>query len=359
MKNRYKSIVIKVGTSVITDEKGNLDLNSIQNLVAQISEVKKQGTDVILVSSGAMGCGRAMLKNAKEDTSSQRQLLAGVGQAYLMQTYSDFFGKHGFLCAQVLALKDNFYTREQYRNMRACFEEALKEKIVPVVNENDVISAKNLMFSDNDELAGLIASMLNSDALLMLTNVDGVYDKNPDDEGAQMLTKVEPGTFNMQECILSEVSKNGNGGMCSKCEIAQKISSMGIPVHISNGRTDGVISSIVSGEDIGTMFIPEKRASVGKRWVGMCEGQEKGSIFLNKCAVEVMHDKAKATSLLPVGVVGVLGDFSKGDIVKICTENGTGIGTGMAECTDEEVRSTMGKKGEKPVVHYDYLFLYT
>jgi len=176
----YNRIVIKIGSNVLTREDGLPDLERISHLVAQISEIKKQGKEVILVSSGAVASGRSLLSvSDKFDAVATRQLFASIGQVKLINTYSELFQKHNLVCAQVLVTKEDFRDRLHYLNMQNCFSILLQHNVVPVVNENDVISVTELMFTDNDELAGLIASMLKADALIILSNVDGIYNGDP------------------------------------------------------------------------------------------------------------------------------------------------------------------------------------
>ncbi len=176
MQFRYKKITIKIGSNILAKSDGTLNVSRIAHLVDQISFLHKNGVEVVLVSSGAVAAGRAVLEPAKKtDAVSQRQLWAALGQVKLISLYSDFFVDHKLICAQVLTTKENFSSRGHYLNMKNCFTTLLDNKVIPIVNENDTISVNELMFTDNDELSGLIASMLNSEALILLTNVDGGF----------------------------------------------------------------------------------------------------------------------------------------------------------------------------------------
>ena len=186
-----KTIIIKIGTNVITTAEGLLDIAIMEHLVGQIVALKKTGIQIILVSSGAMGAGRGLLGISPKETVTNSQLLAAVGQVKLMDTYQKLFEKHHMFCAQILATKEDFRDRQHYLNMRNCFTKLLHDDIIPIANENDVVSVQELMFTDNDELAGMIASMMDVYKLLILTSVDGVYDKDPTQKNAKVIHTVD------------------------------------------------------------------------------------------------------------------------------------------------------------------------
>ena len=348
-------IVIKVGTSVITNDDGLLNSAVLRHIVDQVCELKKQGTHVILVSSGAMAAGRALLKSSgKEESVGKRQMLAAVGQASLMGEYLEAFKDRGYLCAQVLTTKEDFRTRRHYLNMKNCFAALLEDGVVPIVNENDVISVEELMFTDNDELAGLITSMVDADILLLLTSVEGLREGSIED--GTIISVIEPGSAVWKSHITSDTSAFGKGGMRTKCGIAAKLAGSGIAVHIVSGRTHNVVLDALSGKKIGTHFLPDRKASTVKRWIAHAEGTEKGRVTVNKRTVDILRS-GEAVSLLPVGIVAVEGEFEKDDIIRIVSERGEMIGLGKAKYNAERVKELLGKKGEKPLVHYDYLYI--
>lgn len=348
-----KKVVIKVGTNVITKDGGLLDLDSLKNLTNQIAKIKKKGTSVILVSSGAVGAGRGLL-TLSEDTNqvTKRQVLAAVGQIELLKTYKSLFDKHKETCAQVLATKDDFRDRMHYLNMKNCFTGLLENGVIPIVNENDVISVDELMFTDNDELAGLIAGMIDADALFLLSSVDGVLDASC----TTVISEID-GKTPISQCIRPEKSKFGRGGMLTKASIAQKLANMGVTVFVANGRRSHVIPDLIAGKKLGTKFIgaSKKKASSLKRWVATSEGHEKGSVTVDAGAEKIL--KEKISSLLPVGITKVKGEFKKGDLIKIQNSKGTKLGLGMAAYGAKTARAYAGKKGKKALIHYDYLFL--
>jgi glutamate 5-kinase len=364
----YKRIVVKVGTNVITGADRLLDAATMEHLARQIATVQSQGVEVVLVTSGAVGAGRARVAlSDKVDAVSARQIWAAVGQIPLFERYNALFATHGRVCAQVLATREDFRDRTHYLNMKNCFTALLQQGIVPIVNENDVVSVTELMFTDNDELAGLIASMINADALLLLTNVDGIYDAPPSNPAAQLIQTINVQDVrhdasmksSLAQAVSAEKSSFGRGGMLTKYGIAQKCAQTGIAVHIANGKKDATITSILAGKPLGTCFVPQKNASSVKRWIAHARGYEKGMIVINAGAAEKLSAPERASSLLPVGVLKIEGAFEKGDIVKICTADGTTIAHGVAQYGSESARNLIGMKNQKPLVHYDYLFLVT
>ncbi|MFN8670947.1 MAG: glutamate 5-kinase [Candidatus Sericytochromatia bacterium] len=356
--DNYKKIVIKIGTNVLTQDNGLLNLNVIQNLVYQISELKKKGLDVILVSSGAMGAGRSLIKlSDKTNDVVKRQILASIGQPKLINIYSEFFKEQGFICAQILATKEDFRDRTHYLNMKNCFNALLQDNIIPIVNENDVVSITELMFTDNDELAGLIASMMSVDALILLTNVDGIFDGDPKNKDSKVIPLIQPEINKFSNFVSKEKSQFGRGGMITKCGIGHKMSLVGITTHIANGKKENILLELYDKKEIGTKFLLKKEVSNIKKRVALSEGYEKGIIFINNGAKDALLSEDKAHSLLPIGVIKIEGTFEKGDIVKINDENNNNIGLGIVQTTSAKAINQIGKKGQKPLIHYDYLFL--
>ncbi len=352
----YRRIVVKVGTNVITARNGKLDPAILDSLTEQIAALMQGGVEVILVTSGAVGAGRGIVSLSGNLTPVEtRQVLAATGQIRLINAYNSRFEKHGLLGAQLLVTKGDFRDRQHYLNMRTCFEALLAQKIVPIVNENDAVAVTELMFTDNDELSGLIASMLQVDAHIILSNVDGLFDTQT--EGNPVIEEIDPGSKNFSQYIRPGKSEFGRGGMLTKCNIAHKLSRLGITVHIANGTTPGILQTIARGGKTGTKFIAQKPKQSRKRWIALSEGLEKGAVIINQGAKEALTSDERATSLLPVGITGVEGSFKRGDVIRICSEDGKVIGYGMASCTAEKARSTLGLKGHKPVIHYDHLYI--
>ncbi len=354
----YKKIVVKVGSNVIAGGNGLPDVSVMSQLIGQMAHAKARGVEVVLVSSGAVAAGRSLLPvSDKTDPIARRQLLASIGQVKLINTYAQLLQEHSLLCAQILVTKEDFRDRMHYLNMQRCFGTLLQHDIVPIINENDVISVTELMFTDNDELAGLVASMLGADALIILTNVDGIYDRPPKEPGAAVIPVMDAARTDFSAFISAEKSNFGRGGMATKCTIAQKLAKVGIRVHIANGKTPDILDLVLQGQSVGTVFATRPNQSKLKRWVASSEGYTKGLVCINDGARRSLTQTEKAASLLPVGVVRVEGTFQKGDVIKIVAENGDQVGLGRAEYGSETARTRTGQQNQKPLVHYDYLFL--
>ncbi len=339
---------------------GTLNVSRIAHLVDQIALLHKNGVEVVLVSSGAVAAGRAVMSETKKsDAVSQRQLWAALGQVKLISRYSDFFQEDGLTCAQVLTTKENFSSRGHYLNMKNCITTLLENKVIPIVNENDTISVTELMFTDNDELSGLIASMVDSEALIILSNIDGVYNAHPESEGAELIERIEITEKGPKNAISSQRSNFGRGGMLTKFRIAKKVAGDGIGVHVANGtRPDVLIDLLDKSKNLKhTFFVPNKKPSSGvKKWIGYSDGFTKGQIVINEGAAKALISD-KAVSLLPVGIEKIEGEFKKGDLIKITDTNGLLVGMGKASYGSDKIDKEKQTEKQKPVIHYDYLYL--
>ena len=242
MKRR---IVIKIGSNVLTRQDGKLDVTRMSALVDQVAWLRKQDIEVILVSSGAVACGRGELfVDHSLDSVEQRQLFSAVGQVKLVGLYYDLFREFSIHVGQVLTMKENFQPGEQYRNQRACMTVMLENDVLPIVNENDTVSVTELMFTDNDELSGLIAQMMKADSLILLSNIDGIYTGHPDDPSSELIRTVAPCT-DLSKYIQTEKSAFGRGGMQSKYHTASNVQSAGIHVIIANGTRDNILIDLI------------------------------------------------------------------------------------------------------------------
>ena len=354
----YRRLVVKIGSNVLTQDNGLPDLARMEQLVEQIAALKSKGLEVILVSSGAVAAGRSLITvPAKADAVRSRQLLAAVGQVKLLSTYAELFGRHKLLCAQVLVTKEDFRDRQHYLNMRNCFQELLQREVIPIVNENDVISVTELMFTDNDELAGLIAAQLDADALIILTNVDGIFDGDPRLPDSRLIPEIAPTTTGFANFVTAQRSLFGRGGMLTKCHMAHKVAKLGISVHIANGKTTGILPAVLAGTAAHTWFQPSKTASGKKKWLANSQDSAKATVRINAGAQAALTASGKASSLLPVGVVAIEGLFRKGDIVRLADEKGHLLGLGIAEYGSDKALERLGQQHQRPLVHYDYLFL--
>lgn len=356
----YNSVTIKVGSNVLTQSNGMLDYQRIEHLAAQIAQLHKQGTRVVLVSSGAVAAGRSMVKtNGTKDPVSQRQLLSSVGQVKLVNLYSQLFEKHNLTCAQVLVTKQDFSTREHYLNMKNCLSVLLDKGIVPIVNENDAVSVTALMFTDNDELAGLLSSMMNTEALFVLSNVDGIYTGMPGEEGSELVPLIREGRDDLSSYISTTKSNFGRGGMLTKCRVAQKTAASGINVHIANGTRDNIILDLATNPASveHTRFEANSPRPAIKKWMAYAEGFAKAEVVVNTGARSALTGP-KARSLLLAGVVALQGDFKKGDLLRIKDEQGSLIGIGRAQYEKAVAERHLKDERYRPLVHYDYLFIF-
>jgi glutamate 5-kinase len=258
----------------------------------------------------------------------------------------------------VLVTKEDFRDRHHFLNIRTCLQTLLQHNIVPVINENDVVSVTELMFTDNDELASLITSMMDADEMILLSNVDGIYNGNPNDPASKVIPVIAVNSANAGKFITTKKSDFGRGGMVTKYGMAKKVAKSGIPVHLANGTKENVLIKIEAGDEnfVHTCFTAGKKTSSIKKWLAYSEISSKGEIFINEGATKgLLSDKA--TSLLLIGVVKVAGSFQKGDIVKIINHEGLVIGFGKSQYNAETAQKKIGEKHNKPIIHYDYLYL--
>lgn len=357
---RFKRIAIKIGSNVLTGKDGMLDKERMASLVAQIAQLHHNGVEVILVSSGAVASGRGELHlDKKIDAVKSRQLFSAVGQVKLLNNYYELFSKHGISCGQVLTMKECFSTRRLYLNQKQCIEVMLENKVIPIVNENDTVAVTELMFTDNDELSGLIATMMDMEALIILSNIDGIYNGNPADEGTTVIREITAADKDLSKFIQTKKSSFGRGGMITKTNIARKVAKEGITVIIANGTRENILPELLKPQSnvIYTTFTPStKEISSVKKWISHSDGYAKGSLVINEKAKAKLLSE-EAVSLLPIGVVSVEGEFEKDDIVKIVTTEGESIGVGKVSCDSTKARTLAGNKGGRALIHYDYLYL--
>jgi glutamate 5-kinase len=360
MEFRYSKITLKIGSNVLTKSDGTLNVSRIAHLVDQIAFLQKNGVEVILVSSGAVAAGRAVLEPSKKtDAVSRRQLWSALGQVKLISRYSDFFSEHGLTCAQVLATKENFSSRGHYLNMKNCISTLLENKVIPIVNENDAISVTELMFTDNDELSGLIASMVDSQALIILSNVNGLYTAPPENDGAALIPKIGINEKEPPNAISNVRSHFGRGGMLTKFRIAKKLANAGIGVYLANGTKEDILPCLLTFDETPehTYFEPSKKSSSGiKKWIAYSDGFAKSSVFINKGAATALRSD-RAVSLLPVGIIRIENEFKKGDLIKIFDPAGKMLGLGKAQYGSEKVEPEKCSEKQKALVHYDYLYM--
>lgn len=352
-------IVIKVGTQSILSEQGLPRENVLRSIVDQIASTQKQRHKVIFVSSGAVGFGRGIARQHlnKEYGSSieEKQLLASLGQPKLMDIYSEMFLRYGIVTSQLLMTKQDFYTRKHYLNISRLMQITLDhENIIPIVNENDSVAIEELMFTDNDELAGLIAAQINADKLIILSNVEGVYNGHPHETGSVLIGIIDPS--NGWPNISNTKSNQGRGGMVSKLSTARNMSKLGITTHIASINQPNVISRIVAGEHVGTTVLPYRKKSNMKRWIAY--SIPIGKVFINKCLYAILQENKRITSILPIGIESCSGNFIKGDVVEIFGPNKERVGIGIARYDFKKLEEYLGQQNKPVFIHYDYLHIF-
>ncbi|WP_133126862.1 glutamate 5-kinase [Legionella nagasakiensis] len=354
-------IVIKVGTQSILSNDGTLCEATMLELVKQIAFLQQSGHQVVLVSSGAVGSGRKVaeqfLSRRYGSSIGEKQVLASLGQPELMHLYARMFKSHHILASQLLLTKQDFQTRQHYLNIARLLRELLEHKnIIPIINENDSVAIEELMFTDNDELAGLIAAQINADKLIILSIVEGVYLGHPDDVNAQLIKVIDPEL--RWPDISSTKSTLGRGGMHTKLATAKKMSDLGITTHIAGIHQPSVIRRLIQDEPLGTTILPRKKKSNIKRWIAYNDDKQNGAIHVNSCLLTILQEKKRIISILPIGIEQFTGIFKKGDLVEIRTLGNQKIGVGIARYDTNQLRDYLGKKDKPAFIHYDQLHLY-
>lgn len=337
-------IVVKVGTRLLTYKTGKLNLGIIEKLVREIADLKNQGKDVVLVSSGAVGAGIGRLGLKKRPAATEeKQALAAIGQGLLIQIYEKLFAEYGHIVAQVLLTREDLEDRRRYINSRNTLLHLLKYGAIPIINENDTISTEEIEFGDNDKLSALVTTLINSDLLIILTTIDGLYTANPDlDPEATCISMVEGITPDIRNFAGKTGEMLAKGGMATKIDAAEITTASGIDMVIANGYEVNVIKRILEGEQLGTFFCsrPEQLRS-RKRWIAFTQ-KIKGSIYVDKGAEYALKEEGK--SLLPIGVIKVEGHFCKGETVSILDGKGNEIARGLVNYNAEELQQIIGRK---------------
>jgi len=354
-QNRSKGVlVVKVGTQVLLDSDNELDLNVLRRFSSEIALLKREGWQVVLVSSGAVGSGREVFDGSLiKDKILQKQVLAAVGQARLMQYYSDFFGKEGLKVAQILLERDNFSDRKRFLSVRGVVSELLNNGVVPIVNENDVIADKELRFGDNDELATLLAVMLSAKKLIICSSISGLYNCDPvKNRNARVVKEVSDITEEVYEMCGKSISANGLGGMVSKLNSARLATRAGIETFIINGKKKGnLVDSVFDGCFEGTKFLAKQKGLKGfQRWLTAGALSFAKIIVDDGAANAILHKK----SLLLVGVKSVEGEFDKRDTVDVYNQRGENLAIGISNYSFVELLSAIksgDKKNKKEVIH--------
>jgi len=355
-----KRIVVKVGSQVLCNEIGELNLPVLAGIARQVAALIADQWQVLVVSSGAVAAGAAAAVSGIQqlgDPVVRKQVLAATGQVELMRAWRQYFGESGLPVAQVLASRSDFQTRRHYLNMRSCIDALLNVGMIPIVNENDVVSVTELMFTDNDELAGLMAGMIDADLLCLLSSVPGVFNGDPDKPGTEPIKVWDEAAFQAEQVVQQALSSLGRGGMHSKLNVARNTARLGTEVIIACGTEDDILLKLAAGKSVGTRFRAGSAPSPAKRWLASAQGFASATAHINAGAAEALLDSNRLASLLPVGIDRLEGKFERGDVIQIRGPDNVVIACGRAQYGDEQAQDMLGQQGHKPLVHYDYLFI--
>lgn len=352
-----KRIVIKLGTNVLRNDEGFVSLPRIYTFIEDISNLVKSGKEVIVITSGAVGMGKKRLGLSDTKGTALKQACAAIGQSKLMSIYENGFDTYGLTAAQILLTEDDFSVRERYLSLRTTFNKLIELGVVPVINQNDTVSTVEIAprvveedmqvcFSDNDKLSALVSSELEADLLIILSDIDGLYDDNPKSNPNAKLIKSVSEVNDEILSLANGISEGGRGGMETKLMAAQMVTRFGCKMLIANGKIPYVIKRIFEAEDLGTMFLPSNESlSDKKRWIGYATNIV-GKIIVNNGAKEALIAQK---SLLPVGVIGIKNKFQKGDVISILDENNLEFARGIVNYDSESCKKLLGRHSDNIV----------
>lgn len=366
---KAKRIVIKVGTSTITYANGKRNFSQIDRLAREISDLQNQGKEMILVTSGAVAVGvDRMGLPGKPKTIPGKQAAAAVGQGVLMHTYEKFFADYGQIVAQVLITKTEAIDRHRYTNTRNTFMELMRQRVIPIVNENDVVALDELKIGDNDNMSALVAGIVDADLVIILSDVDGLYTANPQTHpDAVIVPEVAEITPEIEASAGGVGSARGTGGMATKIQAAKAATSSGIHLVIASGTEKNAITRVLQGEELGTLFVSrENRLQFRKRWLAF-GAKIAGSIVVDDGCAKAIR-KAGGCSILPAGVFAVQGEFLPGSTVSVIDKDAHELARGLVHyssaeleqikgCNSGEIAKILGHKNFDEVIHRDDLVI--
>ena len=343
--NSYRRVVVKAGTNVLTSKTQRLDQEVIARLVEQLALLHKEGIEVLLVTSGAIAIGRQVLDyNLSSRDVPSRQVLASIGQSHLMHIYQECFSKYDLRVAQALITKEDISHRQGYLNIRNTLNTLLEKRIIPIINENDVVEISEIqenIIGDNDSLSALVTNLVDADLLIMLTDTDGLYTADPkQNKAAQLINKVSVFNEEINKLASTEPNPMGRGGIAAKIAAAKLVTSSGSTAVIAPGLTPNVLMKIIQGVKIGTIFLPAgSRLESRQRWL-ISKMSASKSISIDPGALKAL--KTKTGSLLPAGVTKVTGSFDRGTIIGIKDDTNNTVGCGIANYSSRDLKSIMG-----------------
>ena len=346
MIENSKRIVFKFGTNILRNEQGEISLAHLYSFIEDISYLYKQEREILIVTSGAVGLGAKKLGVDTSTSTTLKQAAASIGQPMLMGIWQDGFEKYGITTAQILLTEEDFSNRKKYLSLRLTLHKLLENGVIPIINQNDAVSPSELehaSFSDNDKLSSIVASKLDADLLVMVSDVDGLFDKNPKlYNDAKIIKTVEKVTPKIEK-LATGASVGGRGGMVTKLIAAKVATSSGLYAKIVNGKIPGIIKKVFDN-NIGTLFLPNKNLSHKKRWIAYATNIM-GSLKVNDGAKCAIIEKQK--SLLSVGIIGVKGKFKRGEIISVVDENGFEFARGISSYDAKDIDKIKGEHSDK------------
>ena len=351
--NDFKRIIFKFGTNVLRNDDKEISLSRIYSFIEDISKLHKAGKEIIIVTSGAVGLGAKKLNVDSSESLSIKQACAAVGQSQLMSIYEDGFNKYSINTAQVLLTEDDLSNRIKYLSLNNVLNTLLGLNVIPIINQNDTVSTTELeesgcplygvSFSDNDKLSALLASKLDADLLIILSDIDGLYDANPkENPDAKLISEVKELTAEI-EGYAQSASKGGRGGMITKLQAAKVVTHSNGHVIIANGKQPQVIRKLFHNEKLGTTFYPVEELSQKRRWIAYATNIT-GQIIINEGAKKALLEQNK--SLLSIGITKINGIFDRGDVVSILDENNKEIARGIANYNSEDCKKIQGEHSD-------------
>ncbi len=356
-------IVIKIGTSVLLDDEKKISSGKIRDIARQVKKAKEAGIEVIIVSSGAVGCGMETIGiSRKPKEIAKKQALASIGQVLLMKMYRENFEKKDMKVGQILLTHEDIKNKVRCLNLTNTLDTLLRMNIVPVINENDALSYTEIKFGDNDNLSALIAQIASADLLLILSDVEGLYDRDPNRyPDARMIPVVRKIDEDIEGSAAQSASEKSVGGMISKLEAAKKAGMYGIPTRVVLGGKKDVILNVIAGKQVGTLFLPGRKLARRKWWTAFAF-KAKGTVWVDDGAERAIVNNGK--SLLPSGVVRIDGHFASGDCIEMKNASGTMVAKGLANYSSSEmdrikglksldIEKELGYKYTEEVVHRD------
>lgn len=362
-----KRVVVKVGSSTLTHPTGLLNLEKIDSIARQLADLQNMGYEVIMVTSGAIGAGVGRLSMTERPKNMpEKQAAAAVGQSVLLHMYQQVFSEYGKITGQILLTRSDLSDRRRFINARNTFKALISLGVIPIVNENDAVVVDEIRVGDNDTLSAHVSSLIEADLLIILSDIDGLYDGDPRKKtDAKLIFEVSKIDDELRGLAGGAGSKHGTGGMATKIKAAEIATAAGCSMVIANGEIEGIIKRVVTGEEIGTIFLPKERSiSLKKHWIGF-ESKSKGSLKVDKGAEKALK---QGKSLLPVGIVEVKGQFSQGDTVSILSSEGIQLGLGISYYNHGalerikgvktgDIESVLGYKDFDEAIHADNLII--